>query len=557
MGHTLQRKVRTGRVTGAISECRRTSSPIRTLLPAAIVLGLLALASGCTYLRYTSVQKRYEAQHDETPRQWLAKHVLGKDTWFVYGRLLETPASAGATESLSVVALSNRYRPNEVVEVNRLGKAASYFGMNLPQGEYRLLVLADSNGNGIYDEGEVVGETAVHLASSTFPDKVAGSVDIALVAPYGVAIPDLAAIAVPIERPARESLFFPKGALRSIDDPIFSEATAQMGIYDPAAFVEIAPMMFYALEEDAGYKVPVVFVHGIGGSPRQFSTMVEGLDRTRSKPWFFYYPSGADLEQLARLFHDVFLSGRVIPREGAPMVIVAHSMGGLVVREAMNLRTAAGSGVDVAAIVTLATPFGGDPSARLGVDNAPIVPPAWRDLDPAGAFIQGLFRQPLPPSTEHHLIYAYRSRDDIARGSDGVVPLAQQLPAPALRSATRTYGFEAEHTAILRTPRAVDSVAALVAQVKNPLPEEHLRLLAAGGFDVPLGEAYGARERHALETYGRYLRALANGALAPIHPEQRHFVAVTQGTATPTNDFESAWLKFRADYPDLAASPAP
>ena len=35
-------------------------------------------------------------------------------------------------------------------------------------------------------------------------------------------------------------------------------------------------MRFYALEEDCGYEIPVVFVPGIAGSPRDFAEIVAG-----------------------------------------------------------------------------------------------------------------------------------------------------------------------------------------------------------------------------------------------------------------------------------------
>ena len=87
-----------------------------------------------------------------------------------------------------------------------------------------------------------------------------------------------------------------------LDDPIFDSSFSTLGMYDPASFLEQAPTAFYALEEDLGYKIPVVFVHGIAGSAREFENFVEHLDRVRYKPWFFHYPAGGDLDQLAELF---------------------------------------------------------------------------------------------------------------------------------------------------------------------------------------------------------------------------------------------------------------
>jgi hypothetical protein len=263
-----------------------------TLFRAMIVIGLVLLHGGCTYLRYTSVQQGYAAEHETAPGQWYAKHLLGSDTYIVYGRLLETRSLQGV-RSLAVVAVSDRYRPDEIVETCRLGQPSTYYGMKLPAGEFRLLVLADRNGNGRYDREDVVAERIVHLDRIRYPDRIAGHLDVVL-EPVRSQLSDrlIAALPRPIEPDARDSLFFPKGTIRALDDPIFSEETAVMGIYDPAAFVETAPMMFYALEEDISYKVPVVFVHGIGGSPRQFATLVQRLDRKRYKPWFFHYPCG-------------------------------------------------------------------------------------------------------------------------------------------------------------------------------------------------------------------------------------------------------------------------
>ena len=84
--------------------------------------------------------------------------------------------------------------------------------------------------------------------------------------------------AVPDLGDRSDSLFFPSGTIRSLDDPIFDGSFATLGMYDPASFLEQAPTMFYALEEDLGYKIPVVFVHGIGGSARNFATFAEQLD---------------------------------------------------------------------------------------------------------------------------------------------------------------------------------------------------------------------------------------------------------------------------------------
>jgi hypothetical protein len=218
-------------------------------------------------------------------------------------------------------------------------------------------------------------------------------------------------IPIPLTPEIEKTLFYPQGAIRKLDDPIFDPELATLGMYEPAAFLERAPTMFYTLEEFLPYKVPVIFVHGMDGTVREFIPIIEKMDREHYVPWFFYYPSGSDLDHLAENFYQLFLSGRLFPRTDVPMIIVAHSMGGLVVREALNLQQGTKSENTVALLITLASPFGGHPDAVLGVNNAPMVMPSWHDLNPDGQFIRKLFRKPLPASVQHQLLYAYANPD--------------------------------------------------------------------------------------------------------------------------------------------------
>ncbi len=540
-----------------IMQSRRSSSArwvARTVLNVLTLCALLA--AGCTYLRGVARQRNYEARRDQQPGLWLSKHLLEQDTFFVYGRLLPDAASPDR-HAMAVAAVSSRYRQDEIVDITHLGRTGSYFGLNLPAGDYTLLALADGDDDGSYEPSEVVASRALRLARSSFPHKVAPHIDLHLTAPAAVQLAALP-IRVPAAAVRRESLFYPKGTLRELSDPIFAPSMSELGMYDPAAFMEAAPMMFYALEEDYAHKIPVIFIHGMGGSAREFEAMVARLDRARYKPWFFHYPSGMDLEQLAQLFYDIFLSGKVIPSFGMPTVIVAHSMGGLVVREAMNLCGTRPGEARVDSIITIATPLGGHPAARRGIDSAPMVLPAWRDLDPAGRFIARLFRKPLPEHTAHHVIFTYEDAADLASGtaSDGVVAVADQLPAAARAQLTTVAGFQSGHADVLRSRAAIDRVVFLVRRAHNLLPEDHLGLLIRGGFDVPLGASYTEVEKYAIGCCSRHLQALARGTIKPLFPVQEHFIMVDRGDAAPANEFETAWLKLKADYPALTA-PAP
>jgi pimeloyl-ACP methyl ester carboxylesterase len=521
-----------------------------TTIRLALVLCLAFCLCSCTHLKYASVQADYARIQNAAPGQLNVKHMLDRDTYFVHGRCND---DAGSYDGLPkvIAAFSSRYRSNEHVDTMHFEVAGSHYGLNLPEGRFDLLVFADIDGDGAFGSSEVVGKRSIELNSSSIPEKVLGQVDVQLTEP--IAIDWDVSIAAADSGGRAESLFFPAGTIRSLDDPIFDSGFSTLGMYDPASFTEQAPTMFYALEEDIGYKVPVVFVHGIGGSAREFEPFVGQLDRSRYKPWFFHYPSGGDLDQLAELFHQIYLSGKVYRSSGMPMIIVAHSMGGLVVREAINKYEGKASENQVHLLVTMATPFGGHAAAAMGENHGLIVLPSWRDLNPGNSFIGNLYRKPLPDFVHHELIYAYQNSSTIKLGenSDGVVALTSQLHPQAQRQASGQFGFDNTHTDILDSEEVAAHILERMEMVKNAFPPAQLELLHEGGYDVTLGAEYSPKAQHSIRYYGKYLMALSNGTLATFHPEEVRFIDVVNGKKPPRDDAEKGWLRFLSEHPEL------
>lgn len=519
-------------------------------LAKALILAIAcpALASACNYLKYSKIQADYRELQQLDPSQGTLRHLVDRQNFDVIGLVSDPASTLDADTPIAVAAFSSRFRPNELVVANYHVGIDRHFGLDLPHGDYDIIAFADLNHDGLFDRSEAVSRSPLALTEQNYPSMVVPAHIVELEAPFSIGWEVALRAPAPTER--EESLFYPVGALRSLDDPIFSKDMAVLGQYDPAEFLELAPTMFYALEDDLGHKVPIVFVHGISGSPREFQPLIDQLDRSRFKPWFFYYPSGGDLDQMGKLFYDVFLSNETVTLDkSVPIVIVAHSMGGLVVREALNIRAGKTTPSSPIVFVSMASPFGGHPSARMAGTGGGLVLPSWRDLNPDNPFIHDLYRAPLPDDVQHHLFVAYEngSADDVENGSDGVVPLRSQLYEPAREQAKSQHGFPASHAGILQAPEVAQALADILSTVRIDAPENHASYVLMGGFEVEAGTGYTRLEQYYLRHYGHYLSALASGEIEPANDQQADLVPMLRGEAEPTFPAARAWLKYSKD----------
>lgn len=512
-----------------------------------VIIGLVFNLS-CNYIKNVAVQSEYSRIQKTDPSMLNLKHMISQDTFFVYGKVLDSQNRYG-NHMLGIVAFSDRFQQHEIVDVMHQLSPDAYFGLNLPPGTYDLTIFADLDYNGSYESNEVIGLKHLALSENTNRPKVKGNIDISLGKTQALGWPTT--IEVKTAKVLEQSLFFPPGTIRQLDDSLFDSEMSTLGMYHPAAFLDRAKTMFYALEEYNSYKIPVIFVHGIRGSARDFKTIISQLDRTRFQPWFFHYPSGGDLDQMAEFFYNIFLSGKVISvNEKIPVIVVAHSMGGLVVREALNRLD--NPQKRTIHFISMATPFSGHPAAASGERKGLIVLPSWRDLNPANKFIKNLYRKPLPPSVAHHLIYAYGNQKNIKLGenSDGVVPLSSQLNELAQKQSIRQTGFNTSHTGILQEPGAIRYLTRLINQTKTKIPKANMYFLLQGGFDVPLDKRYNKIQAHLIRTYGKIYRALAKRQIKPETEYETEFLKVTQGKQKPKDDPQKSWMKFIIDYPN-------
>ena len=262
------------------------------------------------------------------------------------------------------------------------------------------------------------------------------------------------------------------GDVTTLDDPRFDRAVATKGMWQHYDFLLEGRPGIYFLEPYDPKKIPVLFVHGIGGTPQEFRALVDGLDRTRFQPWVFYYGSGARLEAIATLLMQLFV--RLRTTYGVERAaVVAHSMGGLVSREFI-LRDHETNGTEVIrTFVTVSSPLGGMASAADGVERSPVVLRSWYGLAPDGAYLNGLFfkdgakmaRRRLPEHIAYHLLFGFHGGGPDGSG-DGVVAVASQLRPEAQEEARSERGFDEDHTSILRSPAVAARVNAILAELR-------------------------------------------------------------------------------------------
>jgi pimeloyl-ACP methyl ester carboxylesterase len=366
---------------------------------------------------------------------------------------------------------SNDARPIVVVlfkEIEGTKRAALYsvrfgsgpFQFRISEGTSYLFAIEDENENLTWEDGEPVGwyggARAKAIAVPPASDIPGLDIDLSRDVPEGTAELRAMVAAGPQGNPNLVAAH--AGDLADLDDARFSSENGRKGLWQPVEFLQQFGYGIYFLEPYDPRRIPVLFVHGAGGSPREFGEVIDDLDRKRFQPWIFQYPSGFRLgtavEILRSSLDDVKAKFRY-PR----IVIVAHSMGGLVSRALLNDIAKRGDRAYVAGFVSISTPWLGHDLAETGTKQSPVVIPSWIDMIPTSPFLRDLLAEPLPPSIPHYLFFSYEG----GRGTDGSVSLASELAPSAQDGAVAVYGFAEDHVSILRSDALVRKLNTVLA----------------------------------------------------------------------------------------------
>lgn len=340
----------------------------------------------------------------------------------------------------------------------------------VPRGHYTLFAFADRDGNGLFDAGEPAARHAGGRTVAVAQDGMVGGLDMVL----GDGTVD-----VPRLRPAPRAST-QAGAPIDLDAAPFSADRGREGYWQPMDFFRSQGGNVYFVEPYDPKRTPVLFVHGAVGSPQDWRHQIVQLDRSRYQAWVYFYPSGAAVESLSNLLYWKLLNLQLRHRYER-LLIVAHSMGGLVVRRFLLDNGA--NLPQVQLFVTLSTPWAGEAAADTGVKMSPAVVPSWRDMQPDGPFMRSLFERRLPPHLEYSLLFGYRGAPGLWRpNNDGTVTVASQLRRAAQEEARLIMGYDEDHTSILVSPQVTAQLHTLIARGASAGPRGQLdiRLAYAG-----------------------------------------------------------------------------
>ncbi len=386
----------------------------------------LSLFSGCTLVRLRQEDKQITKT----------------------GILVAQPQGFPKEDPVYVMAFKKGTKANPLGSEKVKSGGLALFGLRLGN-DYDLVAFGDLNGNRWLDHSE---PQAVALAQSPTPLAEPNlQARIVKMVPstnhygsyVGVEVPKSLGAAIP----------FGCGEIAKVQDPKFAPKVGTDGLWRPENSLREGNLGLYLTEPYDPSRTPVVFVHGIGGSPRDFAKLIPALDRKKFQAWFFVYPSGFRLEKAATALAEI-LSIVMEKHHCGQVHIVAHSMGGLVSRAAILKMAASEGNHRVNRFISISTPFGGYEAAKSGIRHLKYPVPSWIDMAPGSDFLTALWKQPLPSPTRHWLMFGYDTKQLpwLSLNNDQVVDLQSSLFIPAQEESVAVFGIKRSHEDILFSP---------------------------------------------------------------------------------------------------------
>lgn len=404
-----------------------------------VFLSLFSILSGCSF-----IQLKEETE------------ILENSTVLV-GRVTSTHSVRDTP--VIVVAYFKENNKRTITHYTALHEPGPYELM-VPKGNCYIAAFVDKDKNLKYDHGEPAGQYLGADPLSVPKGGVVSDLDI-VISSFKKGAIDLPVGTIMPEKDIDSFHFTSPGAIANLDDEIFSENYGKKGVMAPLEFFNNAGGNVYFLETYDPEKIPILFVHGIGGSPQDWKAFFTGIDRNKYQPWFFYYPSGSSLDSMSYLLFWKMINLHT-KYNFSELYITAHSMGGLVARSFI-----ANYGEFFPSInkfISISTPWGGEKLVDLGVKYAPAVVPSWRDMQPEGEFIKSIFNKEMPPTVKYFLFFGHKGNRNLLRpNNDKAVTLESLLDRRSQKDAQMIYGFNEDHISILKSEQVISQYNAILA----------------------------------------------------------------------------------------------
>lgn len=361
-----------------------------------------------------------------------------------------------ARKSQVIVAAYSKIGSKRNIEHYTLLHETGPYELMVPTGEYFIFAFKDLNNDYIYQANEPSGQYSSEVVVITTPGGVLLNLDIVIPEQKNRSSIDFPHDTSVLGNSPPKSHSSAPGAIMEVTDPLFSEENAVKGYWNPLDFFHEIGGNIYFREPYDPSKIPVLFVHGAVGTPKNWHYLLSTLDHELYQPWYFYYPTGPSIKSMADLLFWK-ISNLHLKYRFPKMYIVAHSMGGLVVR---SLLVDYGQHLPpIKKFISISTPWSGDPLSEVGVKYSPGVIPAWKDMGRESEFVQSIYRKPLPKGLDFFLFFGHDgNRNPFRDNNDRVVTLSSQLDPRVQNEASMVYGFNEDHTSILVS----DKVASLL-----------------------------------------------------------------------------------------------
>jgi pimeloyl-ACP methyl ester carboxylesterase len=448
------------------------------------VLGALLVAAlcgtgGCTLLELSKVRESERVNvlyayvagtvaADLPDPEWMVVYIVVvpcDEDWSAVLEAMQSGETARPQQEWSdeMLELGQRIRVKASIAEHIVLQKPGFWYAELAPGCYAVGAFADLNRNYRYDDEPVAPAIAnLDRVFELRPGDRREGIDLRI-DPNARLLEDFDPVAAQIQpgslRSHKEQLIMSasevavQGEIADLSDPHFGRENGRLGYFEVYRFLWQVRPGIYFLEPYDPARIPVLFVHGALGYPQELAPLIGALDPTRFQAWVYYYPSGASLEPVGEFLARIITNLQL--RHGfEEFVVVAHSMGGLVARDAILRYHEIVIEDPIRLFVSISTPWAGIPSAEKGVSRSPYVVPSWRDVAPRSDYLARLFfedpaertrRRRLPDQVTFHLLFGVE---------DETIPRPSSIRWEALRDADQRWPLPYDHTSILKSPEA-------------------------------------------------------------------------------------------------------